>query len=240
MAAITTVQTAERQVEQKFIFPLLQKGMILDWLEHVGVPNSDYSYGPVSSIYYDTPGLELYGEKRNGDYLKRKVRLRWYADLQAVDSYSDVQCFWEIKQKLGARRHKQRSALCIKAHRLTQDPFSDELISGLPASFGDSGFRFPQGIFPALMIRFDRLRFVDPRSGARLAVDTNISCQMVNTHFFAGLVPVDLGMGVLELKAQTLDIPESLEMIGGWLTRTSFSKYAQCVERVMQPIGRRI
>lgn len=43
-------------------------------------PDPEHPGGRVSTIYYDTPELCLLGEKTNSDFLKTKVRLRWYGE----------------------------------------------------------------------------------------------------------------------------------------------------------------
>jgi hypothetical protein len=65
-------------IEQKFLFQTGDKDLLLDWLEFHLVRDPKYYHSPIFSLYYDTPGLRFYGEARNGDYLKTKVRLRWY------------------------------------------------------------------------------------------------------------------------------------------------------------------
>ena len=59
--------------------------------------------------------LALYAEKRNGDYFKRKVRLRWYDDPRAVKGDTPMAAFFEIKRKYGALRRKERIEIAQKA-----------------------------------------------------------------------------------------------------------------------------
>ena len=63
-------------IEQKYIFVEQQGDPILEWLHDFLIPDSEYYCGSVFSIYYDTPYMHLYDEKRNSDYLKSRVRLR--------------------------------------------------------------------------------------------------------------------------------------------------------------------
>ena len=65
-----------KHIEQKYLFRAGQEEMILHWLDHACLPDPEFDAGLVSTIYYDTPSLSLYESKRNGDFLKCKVRLR--------------------------------------------------------------------------------------------------------------------------------------------------------------------
>ena len=128
--------------EQKYVFINQHQDMLLEWLEHCCIPDPAYHTGTVSSIYYDTPALSLYDEKRNGDFLKCKVRLRWYGDLEKVAPEIGVSCYFETKQKFGALCGKERMELKISAKRLAGDPLFDEQIQNLPArTYNLSGVR---------------------------------------------------------------------------------------------------
>ena len=229
-----------QHLERKFTFVASHRGQILPWLEHCCVPDPSYDAGPVSSIYFDTPSLRLYDEKRNGDFVKCKVRLRWYADLDGTDPHTDVDCYVEVKQKHGRTSRKVRMVLPVPAATLTSDPFAAEEILSLPTRIPELGHTSPGGLVPMLLVRYNRRRFVDPATTSRIALDTDICCTAVNQAFLPGIPPVYLDIGVLEIKGKQTDAFASLEPIGVHLTNESFSKYAQCFERLMQPIGRRV
>jgi SPX domain protein involved in polyphosphate accumulation len=53
----------------------------------------------ISSLYYDTPDLRFVSDKRNSDYLKQKVRLRWYDNPST--GVTDPDAFFEVKNKNG-------------------------------------------------------------------------------------------------------------------------------------------
>jgi len=104
-------QNSLQHLEQKYLFVEPRKEEILGWVEHVCIPDLAYPTRTVSSIYYDTPSLALYDEKRNGDFLKSKVRLRWYADEKAQQNGMDIPCYLEIKRKYGSICIKERLEL---------------------------------------------------------------------------------------------------------------------------------
>ena len=222
--------------EQKYAFMGQQKEMILDWLEHCYIRDPVFEFGTISSIYYDTPALSSYYEKRNSDYLKSKVRLRWYENLQASDRDVDVTCYLEVKRKYGTVRQKDRIEVVISSKKLMDDPFSDQEILGLPSRTHELRC-FPPGILvPILLIQYNRYRFMDSQSRSRIALDTDICCNRVNTVYFPLVPPVNLGMGVLEIKGNQTELPGSLNPIQTHLTKSAFSKYAQCLEHLANPL----
>lgn len=221
-------ESAEHQ-EHKYIFPAGYKDAVLDWLVSVFLPDPAYRFGLVSSLYYDTAALSLFREKRNGDYLKNKVRLRWY---------DDVKCFLEVKRKHGALCLKKRLELPALRSGLPDHLFSDEEIAELPSKLVSLDY-LPEGILlPMALIRYERYRFVDPESGSRFALDGEIRCTGVNELFFPGTVPVQADAGVLEIKGKSGELPRALYPVSAYLTKSEFSKYARCLERVMEPRGR--
>jgi hypothetical protein len=73
----------ELKVEEKYVGGESLKARAQAWLEHACLPDPLFPEGTVTSIYYDTAALTSYDEKRQGDFLKTKCRLRWY-DSDAV------------------------------------------------------------------------------------------------------------------------------------------------------------
>jgi hypothetical protein len=77
---------------------------------------------------------------------------------------------------------------------------------------------------------------MDSQGGSRIALDTDIRCNRVNAVYFPFLPPVNLGMGVLEIKGNQTELPGSLDPIQTHLTKSAFSKYAQCLEHLANPL----
>ncbi len=225
-------------IEQKYIFIGQQKQMILDWLDHTCIRDPLFYSGTVSSIYYDSPRMNLYMEKRNSDFLKTKVRLRWYEKIEEFESNFGIKCYLEVKNKIGATREKKRIEVLVSSKKLSHHPFSEKDILNMPSKVLELG-ELPRGILvPMLLIKYDRFRFIDLQSNSRVSVDINIQCARANNKYLAALLPVNLGMGVLEVKGNHRQLPNSFREIGTYLTKESFSKYAQCFERLMLPLER--
>ena len=228
-----------QHIERKYVFADPHKETVLAWLDGCCIHDHDYNSGIISTLYYDTPSLALYAEKFNGDFLKSKVRLRWYSDLESVENDADVKCFLEIKRKYSTVCRKERLEIAIPAGKLLLDPFSDDDILNLPSRVYKLGYIPPGNLVPTLLIRYFRHRFIDPQSHSRIAVDTDIRCIRVNENYFPAVVPVYLSVGVLEIKGKKRENLAFLKPVEHYLAAAAFSKYAYCFENLMQPLGRR-
>jgi hypothetical protein len=226
-------------IEQKHIFMAAQHGVIRDWLEYVCVRDPKYYAGTVSSIYFDTPSLYHYFEKRNSDYTKSKIRLRWYGTVDS-DPEGKVRCFVEHKHKYGTIRQKERKEIFVAAKSLLNDPLSAKEILRIPSEIYDLDYLPPGILIPILAIQYDRFRYVEPHTGARVALDLRIRCSHANSDYIAGEAPVNLNLGVVEVKGSKSDLPSVFRPIHDYLTREAFSKYARCCEKLLQPVERRL
>lgn len=228
-----------KSIEQKYIFVGHQQGMLLDWLKHCCIQDPQYYSGSISTLYFDTATFCLYDEKRNGDFTKSKVRLRWYSTPKALNRDTDIKCFLEVKRKYGTLRQKDRMELTISLKKLTHHLFSAQEIIDLANRAYELEY-FPPGLLlPMALIEYDRYRFVEPQSNTRIALDANIRCKHVNTAYLPVLTPLHLGTGVLEVKGKPRALPSVLSPISFYFKKTAFSKYGQCIADLMQPIDKR-
>ena len=237
LAIIPGVDLNEREscVEQKLVFEAGKKDLLLDWLEFHLVRDPEFYFSPVISLYYDTPGFRLYGEALNGDYLKTKIRLRWYQATFAPKQ-DTVQCFVEIKSKFGSQRQKRRKAVALEPTSLSGDLFSDRTLLSLPDVLPEWRTLVRGILVPVLTVEYERYRFVDPVSGARIALDGRIGCSRANVAYVPGAVPIVLSNGVLEVKGAVESLPEPLRPIQRHLRRRSFSKYSRCLSLLIDPL----
>ncbi|MCA8953968.1 MAG: polyphosphate polymerase domain-containing protein [Planctomycetes bacterium] len=176
----------------------------------------------VHSVYFDTPDLDALGAVDNGDYLKTKVRVRWYADTEGESGTA----FVESKRKVGARRDKQR----VPLPDLEQSsPLHHSCWLGIPQRLRLAGHALPSGLMqPTLHISYRRHRFVEPATGLRLALDTDIRIVRANLRFnaLAGLASAPAPLLVFEAKGGLRRLPAALAFIRRLgARRQSFSKY---------------
>ena len=87
--------------ELKFALPPHRTALLEAVLRQICRPDPRYPAGIVTSIYYDTPRFHLLREKANSDYLKTKIRMRWYSDGGAPSD--DGVAFAEAKFRIGTQ-----------------------------------------------------------------------------------------------------------------------------------------
>ena len=223
--------------ELKFTVDGRDVAAISRWLGVVCQPDPLYPYGAVSSIYFDTPALARLYEKINGDYLKTKIRLRWYD----VPNRPAGPSFLEAKFRIGVRRRKVRVATEYSPDRLQALPLHDQALRRIPYGLRPLGVPVPEELRPVLVVRYTRDRFVDPVTRVRISFDSDISVPAVNHELLPTPPALPLPVGVVEVKGMSSELPISirrLTSIGG--RKSSFSKFLACYEHATLGLGRHV
>jgi VTC domain-containing protein len=220
---------ASLERELKFLVPEFRSGSLRLWLDAVCTPERAYPPALVCTTYFDTPGLSLLGEKIDSDYLKTKVRIRWYASLDGDASGSPV--FTEVKYRIGGRRDKIRVALDVEAVRLAATPLHAPIWRSLVDRLRTKAPIVPARLDPILSLRYARYRYLDRVSGGRVTVDQGIAVTALNESRITGRVPARLPVAVLEYKGALDDLPRHLApAIRFGARRGSCSKYLACYQ----------
>jgi hypothetical protein len=220
--------------EWKFLAPGAAAAGVRALLQHHCRPDPEYACGVISSLYFDTPRLAHYREKAHGDYLKSKVRLRWYDAPRPAPGRS-LPVFLELKAKVGSRRRKWRHALTLDGamvadptrhaaefRRLIQDAAQEWEASSEP------------DLMPALIVAYARQRYVCPASAARVCLDTDIRTTWFAAECLPGLPQGALDAAVLEIKhAQLESVPWLEAMYRFGLRQRSVSKYGLCIQQIL-------
>lgn len=227
-------ETSYMEYELKFTFALAQAKFIAGWLEKKCKPDPLHSSGVVTSVYYDSYDLSSYYQKRGSDYLKQKVRLRWYRNLE-TGVLSD-KAFWEIKMREGTRRKKIREPSRLTPSELdriciTDTRLQDEML--LQQNHIKNGAM--SNLFPVIMIRYTRNRYVDPVTGARMSVDCNIHAHQCHPNLTTEALGERLPMpvAIFEYKGVLDYLPPhlaELNVMGG--KKQAFSKYESLIKWV--------
>jgi len=138
-----------------------------------------------------------------------------------------------LKERRGFLCTKQRSAVQVAAHMLRPDALGQGIVpaSLLIGSMAAFGFFASKRLCPVVAISYWRRRFVEPRTGFRVAFDTDIRSSMVMTGIGRGERGLRLPGAVVEVKGVTADFPTSLrglaDLGSSW---TRFSKYAGSID----------
>lgn len=216
--------------ERKLVADDSHVPMALDLLATACLPDPEFPVGRIRSIYFDLPDLRFFDEKANGDNLKRKIRMRWYApDHYAAGDMTPV--FIEHKFRIGAARHKLRHRCAAAVEWITETPLSDASITDfLYQAAADMEAELPLGLVPVACIAYTRRRYVCPFTGCRVALDDDIHAERMNTQFFPQLAAVRLSRTVCEFKHVADYPPPWLHSLlcAGFRMR-SFSKYGECL-----------
>jgi hypothetical protein len=216
------VEDLEREL--KFALPAARVDIAARLLRMLCRPDSQYPDADVWTIYYDSQGFDSLDEKLNSDYLKTKVRVRWYAPPGGA---GQGPVFLEAKQRVGNRRDKVRVLLPMTADALVSRRLDDAVFESLPKRLAEQGIVLGLDWHPMLTLRYRRRRFVDVQTGTRVSLDSDITAITVNhRHLFArNLGPLPLA--VIEAKGRADVLPGHLRpLISLGLHKQSMSKYS--------------
>ena len=221
------------QHETKFVVSNSFVHLIIQWLRYRCLDDRKFPAGIVSSIYYDTPDWYHLSEKINSDYLKTKVRLRWYADIDTEEP--EDESYLEAKYKIGSKRKKVRVKTDFSGKWLSQVALDNQKLLHIPGLLRPKGVMTRSALYPAFKITYKRLRFVEPTTGARLSVDYDIRAPQVNRQMLPRTNPFVLRSAVFELKGSMRDLPNVLgQLTALGCRKQSFSKYSACYAKIMR------
>ncbi len=221
--------------ELKFTMPAARAQFARRRLETLCRRDAEFPSAIVWTIYYDTPALASLGEKVNSDYLKRKMRVRWYSDLEGRVTGP---AFVEAKLRVGTRRSKVRARLPYSANEVARWDLQDTRLQHLALLLRDQGVLGQDRWQPMMLLRYRRDRFVEPLTQSRVSLDSEIAAVRVNPRFLSVADLSPLATAVLEVKGSSDELPAVLRpllALGG--RKSSFSKllmiYAHLTRSVM-------
>ena len=186
--------------ERKFVGDALLAPEAERMLAAICLPDGEHPEGKIRSVYFDSPRLEAYAEKANGDNLKQKVRLRWYEEEAAPDD-ADIPVWLEIKAREGAARRKVRhralAPACQLRHAPLDGPFFQELLARLAH---EGNLPVPLGWLPVVRLGYRRTRWLCPFTGTRVALDRDVAATGFHPLLFPAAGPIRLPISLVEYK----------------------------------------
>ncbi len=223
----------ESRTEKKYTLDMAQALLAETILRAHCLPDPHFSKATVHSIYYDTLDLQFLSEKIDSTYLKAKIRLRWYGDW---DFKADVgPAFLEAKIKEGGRQQKIRIKVSHTGQELAELPLTAPELAALPSLLATRGIGARASARPVFTVSYRRMRFVDPMTGIRIALDQDIHA---SRHALSCPGPAGspmLSIAVIETKGSLTKLPPYLApLMTMGLKPDSFSKYLHCYQSLMQ------
>jgi hypothetical protein len=218
--------------ELKFVINNSKSHQIIEWLRLSCRPDSEFPVGMVSSIYYDTRNWRFLGEKINSDYMKTKVRVRWYSGINNKRPFDAS--FAEAKFKIGSRREKVRIRTPYSGEWLSNVRLDNPKLLEIPPLLRSKGIVLNEDVYPVFQISYKRLRFVEPYTGSRTCIDYDISAPRVNSYMLPRFNPFMVQTAVFEIKGGLSELPFTLQPLTDLGCRkASFSKYGACYKKIV-------
>ncbi|MGH1541014.1 MAG: VTC domain-containing protein [Arenicella sp.] len=218
---------SRRESELKFTHEVHSSDNLLRSLQRTCNPDGKFQSNIINSIYFDTHDWRLAMEKASSDYLKSKVRLRWYQSNNKNDQQTLSKCFLEFKRKIGSKREKTRiempfdgtSAICEVQKPATQRLLQEHIARNAPDLVGFD-------LSAKILVQYTRHRFIEQMSNTRISLDTNIKASSIDRSFAQDFSKIRLKDAVLEVKGDCEDLPFALRRVNACnLKKAAFSKY---------------
>jgi len=221
--------------ERKFIASGIAADSAVTLLDHLLLPDGAYPVNTISSVYYDTRDFRAWAENADGDTFKHKVRLRWYSD-DSPSASRDARAFIEVKFRVGSARHKTRHETRAERRWLEDAPLTDPgFLAILRDAGGDTERWLIPALVPAVVITYERRRYICPFTGGRVAVDRAIRAPRFHPDLFPLGAPVELDQTVCEFKdAAQVDIPWARHLYDAGFRLRSFSKFGESIRLLLQ------
>lgn len=211
---MNTPVSLHRRFEDKYLVQGSSIGSILSYLRRFGEmdPHSHEGKYQVTSLYLDTRDLRCYHEYMNGKKNRFKIRLRSY------DEFKTSSLELKVKENRLSYKSRYQGSVDLENFVLPQMPDLSPLTYQQLKS---------QKFIPTIFTRYDRYAY--SLEDFRITLDTNLSYAKFSPHpLFRHSSSV-----VVEIKGSN-DYPRMIQdlLMSLRLSRTSFSKYAEGVERL--------
>jgi hypothetical protein len=225
------INTLPQRFERKYYLAPRQVGLAYGLLRQLCLPDAAYPSEQINSLYFDTADLDQHERSCSGDFLKDKVRIRWYGEAKYMNGPQTV--FIELKSRQGFAGMKQRCKLTVPTENLIPGNLARGITPApvLQETLARFGY-FPPGLLrPVICISYWRYRFSEAMTGQRVSLDCHIRSTMLMPGPGNGERNLELPGAVIEIKGRTMELPEILKRTRMLYTDwTRFSKYSACLD----------
>jgi len=239
------------RVEQKFFVTPDRMILALALVRRTCRRDGAYPEEQINSLYFDTPELDEHQNSLAGEFAKSKVRIRWYGEqhdphesagpaAQTSSAVPGVSVWLELKQRRGLASTKQRCAIDVAAGMLEPQALSRGIVpvGMLVCAMAGFGFFSAKPLRPVIAISYWRLRFVEPRTGFRVAFDSQVRSTVIMPGIGCGERGLELPGVVIEVKGPSAELPACLGQLrdlgSSW---TRFSKYSSSLDAHAGDLG---
>jgi len=219
-----------KESELKFVcaghfLPIIQQGV-----ESVCQADDSFQENQINSVYFDTHDWLFAMEKASSDFLKTKIRLRWYRSTRKEDANKASPCFLEFKNKIGSKREKARIEMPFTGEQVLDSIQSNEVQDLIDSHIQHHVPLFANHqISPKFIVQYKRNRYFEPFTRTRISLDREIQGHSVDNSAIFSASSTKLDDLVLEVKGDCEDLPVPLRRVGnGMLKKAAFSKYYEC------------
>ena len=257
-SALEGPRSLSQRMEQKFFIAPRRINLVLALLLRRCRWAVEYPEEQINSLYFDTIDLDQHQRSSAGEFAKDKVRIRWYgskcdphggplAPEDAVGPHSmagpgesTVPVWLELKSRRGASSTKLRRVVEVQETALVPGRLAAGIVPAdtLLQTIAEFGFFSKGSLRPVVVVSYWRRRFIEPQTGARVALDSHIRSSCVMSGVGRGEKGLELPGAIVELKAPKLDLPQCLrplaEIGSSW---TRYSKYSSSLEAHMSTLG---
>lgn len=230
-APVITRNTLPQRFERKYYLTPVKVGLAYGLLRQICLPDIDFPSEQINSLYFDTPDLDQHERSSSGDFLKDKVRIRWYGREPELTGMQTA--FIELKSRQGFASTKQRQKIQVPAESLTLANLSKGIVprSFLADTLAGFGY-FPPGMLqPIIKISYWRYRFCELMTAQRVSLDCHIRSTMIMPGLGNEERELELPGAVIEVKGKSMEIPVTLKQMKmlnvDW---GRFSKYSACID----------
>ncbi len=217
--------------ERKFYLTPPMVGFAYGLVRNTCLPDGEFASEQINSLYFDTADMDQHQRSESGDFLKDKVRIRWYGREEELQGLQPV--FIELKSKQAFANTKQRRRLMVPSENLLLKNLSKGIVPATVLVDTLAGFGyFPyEELMPIVAISYWRYRFSELITDQRVSIDCHIRSTMIIPGAGNGERSLELAGAVIEIKGQTPELPETLRRMKilnmDW---TRFSKYSACID----------
>ncbi len=162
-------QNREYRFEVKIPIPLNRLQIVQAWLmNHPLLFNKHYQTRYVNSLYLDTPLLDRYEENLSGISIRKKVRIRWYGDLDIANKAK-----LEFKHRQGGKGYKITFDTSLNLTR-TDFNWAKELSYAYKNLSLEAQLLWGNEYSPIIICRYNRQYYISHCNKIRATIDDNI------------------------------------------------------------------